>query len=415
MRLAHVLLAASLLALPGFCNQDPEANVNSRYTVESAELSRTAEKRVSPTLKADVQKIVGEKFNQETVDRLTRQMKKELRGFRVAQKVAKGTKPEHIRILWETIRVNPTQDVVLPRLAYHSKQNFTFGADVDFDLDGNVFHGGILTDNDETLERYSGVRGGYRRLAAGGRFRGGFVIESYRAQWANALQTALSKQSDIPGIYRTRLHVQPEVQVEVLPGVWLSAGISIQRMQFQFPAARYQDSHALISSLRFEKRWAGSSPAKHGVEAGYSLRAATSSLGSDFSFTRNLFDARYYFRYGGEQISAAFRGGVLNGMAPLFDRFVLGNSTTLRGYNKFEIAPLGGNRMAHGSLDYRHKWFRAVYDVGSIWDRGGQNKVRHSLAAGLTTGLKRDSLSFLVAFPLRDGRAEPIFIVGMNF
>ncbi|MBI4910912.1 MAG: BamA/TamA family outer membrane protein [Acidobacteria bacterium] len=415
MRLAHALLALAALATTAFCNQDPETNVNSRYTVESAELPQRAEKRVSPTLKADVQKLVGEKFNQEIVDRLTRQMKKELRGFRVAQKVAKGTKPEHVRVLWEAIRTNPAQDLVLPRLVYSSKQNFTFGADADFDIDGNVFHAGILTDNDETLERYSGVRGGYRRVAAGGKFRGGFVVESYRAQWSNAVESALNNQSEVPGIYRTRLHVQPEVQVEVLPGVWIGAGISIQRMQFQFPAARYQDSHALISSLRFERRWAGSTPAKHGVEAGYSLRAATTSLGSDFSFTRHFFDARYFFRFSGEQVSAAFRGGVLSGTAPLYDRFVLGNSTTLRGYNKFDVAPLGGNRVAHGSLDYRHKWFRAVYDVGAVWSRGGESKVLHSLAAGVTTGLKRDSLSLLVAFPLREGRAEPIFIVGMNF
>jgi outer membrane protein assembly factor BamA len=98
----------------------------------------------------------------------------------------------------------------------------------------------------------------------------------------------------------------------------------------------------------------------------------------------------------------------------LFERFVLGNTTTLRGYNKYDIAPLGGNRMAHGSLDYRHSWARVVYDVGTIYNRGQNAKVRHSIAGGFTSG-GLTAFSLLVAFPLHQGRMEPIFIVGMNF
>ena len=71
--------------------------------------------------------------------------------------------------------------------------------------------------------------------------------------------------------------------------------------------------------------------------------------------------------------------------------------------------------MVHGSLDYRHRPFRVVYDVGTVYDRNRKARVLHSLAAGLTTGWRREQLSFLIAFPLREGRAEPIFLVGMNF
>src|SRR6478735_1117317 len=45
-------------------------------------------------------------------------------------------------------------------------------------------------------------------------------------------------------------------------------------------------------------------------------------------------------------------GGILNGDAPLFERFTLGDSSTLRGWSKFDLAPVGGTRVAHGSLEY---------------------------------------------------------------
>jgi hypothetical protein len=420
MRVAHFIAWLALSVLPAACNQEPAVNVNSRYTVESIEISPRAEARLSDSLKLDLKKLVGEKFNQETVDKIVRRIRKELSGYRVVQRIAKGTNPESIRLIVDVVRAKREKDVVLPRLVYHSKENFTFGADGAIEHGGNRLTFGILTDNDELLERYSGIRGGYQRTLAGGRFRGGFVVESFRAQWNGATTAALARQPEggadnVPGIYRTRLHIQPDVQVEFLPGVTWSGGFSLQRFQTQFPAARFERSQALITSLRLNHEWDLSASGKHMVEAGYSLRAATKGLGSDYSYTRQFVNLEYGFRRGREAITATFLAGWLNGQAPLFERFLLGNSTTLRGYNKYDIDPLGGNRMAHGSVDYRHRWVRVVYDTGVVYDRGGVTKVRHSLAAGLTTGQKRDSLSFLVAFPLREGRMEPIFIVGMNF
>lgn len=416
MPLWSVPILVLLFALPARCNRDEDPNVNSRYTVESVEISPRAESRLTQSVRDDIRKLVGAPFRQEEVDRVLSAMRKQLSGYRIAQRMAKGTRPDSVRIVIDVIRLRRDQDIIVPRLAYHSRQNFSFGIDTDWEHAGHVLTAGLITDNDQLLERYSGIRGGYRRIAAGGRFRGGFVVESFRAQWNPAVQTAVDAQTTdaVPGIYRTRLHAQPEVSVEILPGVWLDAGISIQRFQVQFPAARYESSHALISSLRLERQWEASS-FRHRFEAGYHLRAATSSLGSDYLFTRHAIDASYRFRAGADRMEVRFLAGALSGRAPLIDRFVLGNTTTLRGYNKYDVAPLGGNRMAHGSLDYRHKPFRVVYDVGSVYDRGGRSRVLHSLAAGLSTGWRRESLSFLIAFPLREGRAEPVFIVGMNF
>lgn len=411
-----LLLLAALTAPVARCNPESDPNVNSRYTVESVEVSPRAEKRISASLRGDIRNLVGAHYDEQAVDRLAKQMKKELRGYRVNQRIAKGSKPDTVKVVFEVVRSHREQDVTVPQLAYHSKQNFSFGADADLDFGDHRLRVGLITDNDKLLERFSGIRGSYRRLAAGGHLRVGVNLASYRSQWNGATLTALdsANPADVPGIYRTRQIAEPEIHVEVLPGLWLGAGVSIQRFQTQFPAARHESSHSLISSLRLERRWDGS-VFKHRVEAGYGLRAATSFLDSDFLYTRHLFDARYTFRTGKDQIEASFLGGTVGGRAPLFERFVLGNGSTLRGYNKYDVAPIGGTRMAHGSLDYRHKPFRLIYDTGTVYQRGGRSRVLHSLALGLTTGFKGESFSFLVAFPLREGRAEPIFLVGMNF
>src|SRR5262245_62106619 len=126
MRVLHSLLTLALAVLPARCNQEPEPNVNSRYVIESVEISPRAEHKLSSPLKADFQKLVGEKFNQEAVDRLLRRLKTEMHGYRVVQKITKGSKPENIRVVIDVMRGKYNQDVVLPRLVYHSRENFSF-------------------------------------------------------------------------------------------------------------------------------------------------------------------------------------------------------------------------------------------------------------------------------------------------
>ena len=399
-------------------NQDAaqDVNVNSRYTIEAVEVGEKYESKLSPRLKSDLIKVVGEKFDQATIDRLRERLRKELRGYEVVQKVLRGAKPETVRVVFEIIRKKLDQDIVVPRLVYHARQNWSFGADGHLRLHGHHMTFGMLTDNDERLERYSGIRGGYERETEV--FRAGFTVESYRAQWSGATLTAVDAQSEIPGIYRERLQVHPNVVIQPLEPLTVSFGVSIHRFEMQFPAARNELSNAFTTALRYDERWENSTLGNYGVEGGYSLRAATNSLDSDFVYTRHAIDGRWWMHRNKDVISASFIGGVLTGRAPLFERFVLGNSTTLRGYNKYDLAPLGGNRVAHGSLDYVHRFLRFIYDVGAVWDDGITPQTRHSLAVGLTANpgsVIQERLTLLLAFPLKRGRVEPMFIVGMNF
>ena len=72
--------------------------------------------------------------------------------------------------------------------------------------------------------------------------------------------------------------------------------------------------------------------------------------------------------------------GGISGDAPLFERFSLGDSRTLRGWDKYDIAPAGGDRMFHTSLEYRYRGLALFLDSGSVWDDGSDARVR--VAAG---------------------------------
>ena len=131
----------------------------------------------------------------------------------------------------------------------------------------------------------------------------------------------------------------------------------------------------------------------------------------DFGYARHRWNLGYTFSRDKNTVLVTFIGGLIAGRAPLYERYVLGNSSTLRGWNRYDIDPVGGSRMAHGSVEYRYRYFQIFYDVGAVWDRGQDATPRNSMGVGL----RKDGFSLAVAFPLKDGRADPVFMAGMNF
>jgi len=101
--------------------------------------------------------------------------------------------------------------------------------------------------------------------------------------------------------------------------------------------------------------------------------------------------------------------GVIGGRAPLSDRFVLGNTYYLRGWNKYEIDPLGGNRAVHNSVEYHYGPFQVFYDTGAVWDESQPVIARHSMGIGV----RESVFSLAVAIPMRGGHVEPIFMMGI--
>jgi outer membrane protein assembly factor BamA len=110
-------------------------------------------------------------------------------------------------------------------------------------------------------------------------------------------------------------------------------------------------------------------------------------------------------------VIAAASGGWISGQAPLFERFSLGDSSTLRGWNKFDVAPAGGDRAFHQSLEYRNHGVALFVDAGSVWDRDTDRKVRVATGFGYHT----DGLFVTLGFPVNASHMGAIFMIGARF
>ncbi len=126
-----------------------------------------------------------------------------------------------------------------------------------------------------------------------------------------------------------------------------------------------------------------------GKRIGYSVEWA--GLGGDFDFTKLTADWRYYYRAGGENVWALNLGaGWADGDMPLSQRFSMGGSDTLRGYEDDQFR---GNSMLKATLEYRFPIIKKVQGVlftdnGYAWDKRHEDEfdlglIKNSVGAGL--------------------------------
>ncbi len=402
------LLASTVLLLPHeravAFESTSYTNVNSRYRIERISI-QNATYTVSQALQRELNRLVGRPFRTEVLDAVEKRIRGEFPGFKITRNVVKGEKQDQIRVSFLLERARKYLDLNVPRMAFHSEQKFSFGATADLNLGQTSTSIGFISDNDERVERYTGFRGAFVTPVAKN-LRLAFLGEAYQSRFRG-------QSSDF---YRSRTNFEPTLIYTLAPGLEVRAGFSFNNLEFQVPAARNQAAHAVITTLRYSKQWQLGLTSTQTLEAGYSLRAAARSFGSDFDYRRHLGEARITFASGNSEKSKATLAlssmiGAIDGRAPVLDRFVLGNTQTLRGWNRYEIAPLGADRAIHFSADGRYSFVRAVYDTGTIWSAGRPKVLRHSAGLGFVVS----GITAMVAIPIRSSSIEPIFMVGMNF
>jgi hypothetical protein len=389
----------------------PEANVNERYTVESAEITGVDRDRVSKSLREDLQKLVGQKFSQEKLDRLEGLIHRAFPGRTVSVNLGRGANPDYIKITFRVGSRTQRFDLEAPQALYSSRQAWSGELEARINVATNSFAFGVLSDGDTLVERFSGIKARYENRRVGSeRVHLAFEFDSYHQAWNGATRAAAEGTPDENALYRTRQNFQPVATIRLARGLVAGFGASFQRFEQQVPAAHTEASNAVIGTLRYDRLLEDSGSNKHRLEAGYSLRAATKTLASDYVYARHKLNGKYSLWRGHSKLSDEVQAGVIGGEAPMFERFVLGNSTTLRGWSKFDIAPLGGDRVIHNSLEYRYRAFVVFYDTGAVWTHTQPAVARHSAGAGVHLG----DLALLIAFPMRNGRVEPVFIAGLN-
>ena len=88
------LFLALLVSAIASAQITPVVNVNSRYVVESIEVSGHDEFSLSRGLHEEIQNLIGENFDQAALDELTSRIKKELHAKSVSYRISRGNQPE---------------------------------------------------------------------------------------------------------------------------------------------------------------------------------------------------------------------------------------------------------------------------------------------------------------------------------
>ena len=396
--------------------QDSDLNVNIRYIIES--ISVTPEKqasRLSGPLHMEIDQMVGQNMDHSLLEKLRDRIKDELHVDDVNIRIAKGQMPERVTVTFDTAEGKNSFNMTVGRFLYHSKQGWTGEGNVSIRHDNSIVSFGLVSDGDRLAERYAGIQAGFEQRKVGAeRVALRFRFLSYHEQWNNATLAFASRDL----IYRTRQHFIPEMTVSLAVPLTWEFGVDFARYRIAIPnpvalapsSARTESSNAVVTTLRYHQRW-GSGSDQQDMTASYGIRSATGVLESDAIFTRQLADAHYKYKHGDNLVKVGFQAGRITGNAPLFERFILGNAETLRGWNKFDYRPLGGSHMVHGSIDYSYDGFLIFYDTGALWDTKRDREQKQSLGVGFSDG----GFELAVAFPIRTGAANPVFYVGVNF
>ena len=387
-------------------------NVNSRYVVESVEIAGQVTRALSRELSERLHHLVGSRFNAAEMSELASQLRAELHLRSVTPHVLRGSAPEQVRLVFETQRRAAEFDVSVPKFLYQSKQGWSGELDASTTVARNRLQFGLVSDGDELTERFAGITAAYENQRLGtprARFR--FLFESFHEQWnRSTLEAPGAAQA---GLYRERRNYQPELAFALTGDCTLTAGASFEEMQMQLPA-RWDAAHAVTAAVSYHHT-VENADLPQTVDAVYGLRAGARALGSDFGYTKHRVRAKYQIGHNRHSWDDDFTAGYIAGRAPLFERFVLGTSALLRGWNRYEIDPLGGARMAHNSVEYGYRTSRGTvqvfYDAGALWNAGETAHVRHSVGCSFRKGV----FLVAVAVPLREARFDQVFMVGMNY
>jgi hypothetical protein len=397
-----------------------DTNVNSRYTVESVSIEGGQADKLSKSLREELNSFIGQRFSPEAFSKLSARVRDELRARVVSTRLLKGDAPNSVRVVFEVIGKRIDLRTENSRFAYHSNQGWT--GDLSLSLTDRVqteLRARVFSDGDSAAERTAGFGFSYEGRFLQSRLRPSFAFTSYHAQY-----DARTRAAAAPGdLYRNAGSFRPALTFVPWRGndreeLTVEAGMRLERFELESPGpSRRLSSHALINTLRYQRVRGEVSSGRTVVDASYSFARGIAGLSSDYLFTRQQAQAGLEYHRNADRLTVDFLGGALNGRAPLPDRFVAGNSRWLRGWNKWEIAPLGADRIAVSSVEYGHAVkgnleLAAFVDNGAIWNRSALSNVRTSVGCGCRS---RGGFFAYIAIPLRDGRIEPMIMTGATF
>ena len=395
---------------------DREDNINARYVVERADVAGVPYADLSQEMRDDLTAVIGKRLDSIEAERLQQRIEEELTGYDVSRRIRRGSETGRISLVYEARRKEPPAwlrfEPLRSKLLFHSDHGWA--TYLDLPLGGRnlrVTPIAAIDNSDDLVEEYSGYglrvearKLGTRRLGAS------FEWTRFEQDWELSTLDTLALRPDIPPIYETRSTITPLVKFALTPDLSVAGGVSISELEAPSPATGSQMANAALVSVDYDGRWRDTSEATHRVAASFGLRAGSRDLESDLSYKRYLGRGTYQFDVERHHVQATAMAGGITGQAPLFERFTLGDSTTLRGWNKYDIAPAGGNRVIYSSVEYRYSGIGVFLDVGSVWDADNERHVRVSSGFALQAG----PAFIVVGFPLNADKVTAVVALGLR-
>jgi hypothetical protein len=397
--------------------QGNDVNINHRYVVEDVDVRGVPEREIDPALLADLRALAGKPLDSDEVERLETRLRDALPDYQISRQTTRASQQGRIKLIFALIKKESARwlryEPLEGNAIYHSDQGW--GANLPLAISGGDFLFApvvAIDDGDELIEEYSGFGMRFESRKIGTERLGAlFEWSTYDQTWRDATLAAVSFDPRVPPLYRNRMAFTPLVKFAITKQLTIGGGVSIAELD-AFPSGPVsQMANAGVGLLRFSKRSWMKSRARHDVEASFTVRAGTRSLQSDLVYERYLGEADYSFKQSSHRVLVSAKAGRINGEAPLFERFSLGNSRTLRGWDKYDITPAGGDRMFYASVEYQYHGLAMFLDSGSVWNTGTERRVRVSTGFGFTPG----PVFFTVGFPINTDEFRAVFTMGFRF
>ena len=391
-----------------------QLDINAKYLVEEVMVRGVSEHAITPELRKDLDALVGKPLDTELADKLETRLRAVFSDYDVDRRTVRGRQPGHIRVLFALQRKEATRwlqfDPLKAHGTYHSDQSWSARLDIPMgNRDVRVTAIIPIDTTDELIEENSGfgLRFEARRM---GTERLGVSIEAawFDVSWREVTLAGLLFDPTIPSAYGARTTFTPVMKFAITRNLYLKGGVSIAELS---PLDELEVSgpsrmaNTAIGGIGWSQR------GKHDIEASVVVNAGLPEMESDFEYTRALGVVDYSIRAKKHRVLLAGMAGYLDGAAPMFERFALGDVRTLRGWNKYDISPTGGDRMVYTSAEYRYGAFALFVDAGSVWNDGTQKQFRVSVGGGIQAG----PVNLTLGIPLNTNELRAVFTAGIRF
>ena len=209
--------------------------------------------KLSSFLRSDMNRLVGEKVDPESIDNLARRIRKELHVSSCLPPSAPGRRSRTCQSGLRRERP-PAGSSTSPSPSSSSirKQGWSGAAEIGTSVANNAFTFGLVSDND-TFPSATPASPRATKTATWAPTGSGSALPSPATTTSGTAprRICLSQQpfgaaDQMPGIYRTRQDFEPAVTFVLAKPLTLTVGAGFQRFETQYPNARFQGSNAMV-------------------------------------------------------------------------------------------------------------------------------------------------------------------------